>query len=247
MLFDGWDALSRTLVVGVLSYVALVGILRASGKRTLSKLNAFDLVVTVALGSTLATMLLSRDTSLAQGVLAFALLAALQHAITWSTLRARWVDRIVKAEPRLLLRRGTFLREAMRGERVTEDEVRAAVRAAGLARLDAARSASCRARPGRARDRRCTASAARAARTADARRNASCTPNERTGRDAAHPEEGLMSGLVWLGILLLAAWAVLWLGFNIVSGIVHLLVVVAIVLLAVGLLRRGARAVDRRL
>ena len=47
------------MVVGVLAYVALVFLLRISGKRTLSKMNAFDFVVTVALGSTLATILLS--------------------------------------------------------------------------------------------------------------------------------------------------------------------------------------------
>jgi uncharacterized membrane protein YcaP (DUF421 family) len=41
--------------------------LRVSGKRTLAKMNAFDLVVTVALGSTLATILLSADVSLAEG------------------------------------------------------------------------------------------------------------------------------------------------------------------------------------
>jgi len=34
-------------------------VLRVSGKRTLAKLNAFDFVVTVALGSTLATILLN--------------------------------------------------------------------------------------------------------------------------------------------------------------------------------------------
>ncbi|MCA9113241.1 MAG: hypothetical protein KDA52_25030, partial [Planctomycetaceae bacterium] len=65
MLFSGWDSLVRTLVVGVLAYVALVILLRISGKRTLSKLNAFDLVVTVALGSTLATVLLNRNIALA--------------------------------------------------------------------------------------------------------------------------------------------------------------------------------------
>lgn len=64
---------------------------------------------------------------------------------------------------------------------------------------------------------------------------------------AAAIPEVLVSGLVWLGIMLLVAWAVLWLGFNIVGGAIHLLVVIGIVLLAVGLLRRGARAVDRRL
>jgi uncharacterized membrane protein YcaP (DUF421 family) len=56
MFFSGWDSLLRTLVVGLLAYVVLVVFLRLSGKRTLSKLNAVDLVVTVALGSTLATV-----------------------------------------------------------------------------------------------------------------------------------------------------------------------------------------------
>lgn len=54
MLFQGWPGLARTAVVGSMAYAGLVLFLRISGKRTLSKLNAFDLVVTVALGSTLA-------------------------------------------------------------------------------------------------------------------------------------------------------------------------------------------------
>jgi hypothetical protein len=46
MLFQGWPGLFRTVVVGALAYVTLVLFLRISGKRTLAKLNAFDLVVT---------------------------------------------------------------------------------------------------------------------------------------------------------------------------------------------------------
>lgn len=56
-----------------------------------------------------------------------------------------------------------------------------------------------------------------------------------------------MHVLVWIGIVLLVLWGVLWLGFNIVSGLVHLLVLVAVVMIAWGLLKKGARAVDRRL
>ncbi len=55
------------MVVVVLAYLALVFLLRISGKRTLSKMNAFDLVVTVALSSTLATMLLSKSVALLPG------------------------------------------------------------------------------------------------------------------------------------------------------------------------------------
>jgi uncharacterized membrane protein YcaP (DUF421 family) len=74
MLFDDWAALGRVLLVGTAAYVSLVAILRISGKRTLTKFNAFDFVVTVALGSTLATVLLSKSTSLAEGIVALALL-----------------------------------------------------------------------------------------------------------------------------------------------------------------------------
>jgi uncharacterized membrane protein YcaP (DUF421 family) len=56
MWFDSWSDLARILVVTPLAYGALVAVLRMSGARTLSKLNAFELVVTVALGSTLATV-----------------------------------------------------------------------------------------------------------------------------------------------------------------------------------------------
>ncbi len=41
MFFDSWSGLGRILVVGVLAYGTLVLILRISGKRTLSKMNAF--------------------------------------------------------------------------------------------------------------------------------------------------------------------------------------------------------------
>lgn len=54
-----------------------------------------------------------------------------------------------------------------------------------------------------------------------------------------------MGGVVILGIVLLIAWGVLWLGFNIVSGLVHLLVVVAVAFIIWGLLKRGARAVGK--
>ena len=120
-------------MVGALAYAALVAMLRVSGKRTLSKLNAFDLVVTVALGSTLATVLLSKDVALAEGLLAFALLAGLQWAVAKLSLRSPRFSRLVKAEPRLLLHRGRFLDGALRDERVARGEVLAALRASGVA------------------------------------------------------------------------------------------------------------------
>lgn len=131
MFFNDLSGLVRVLVVGVLAYVALVVLLRISGKRTLSKMNAFDLVVTIALGSTLATVLLSRDVPLAEGVLGFTLLVTLQWLVAWlSTRSSKWRN-LVKSEPRLLVFRGELLHDAMREERITADEVFSAMRSNG--------------------------------------------------------------------------------------------------------------------
>lgn len=130
-LFSGWAAILRTLLLGAAAYLALVVILRLSGKRTLSKLNAFDLVVTVALGSTLATILLNRNVSLAEGVVALALLVFLQYAVTWTSVRWSGFGHAVRSEPTLLLKDGQPLPQAMRKERVTEAELASAVRSSG--------------------------------------------------------------------------------------------------------------------
>lgn len=55
-----------------------------------------------------------------------------------------------------------------------------------------------------------------------------------------------MTTYVRLGAILIVAWTVLWLGLKIVTGVVHLLFVAGVALLVVGLVRRGARAVQRR-
>ena len=136
MFFDGWAGLGRVLVVGTLAYAALVFLLRVSGKRTLSKMNAFDLVVTVALGSTLATVLLSKSVALLEGVLAFALLIGLQLALTWLSVRSERLQSWIKAQPALLVHNGRFLDGTLRRERVTQEEVRAAIRAQGAAALE---------------------------------------------------------------------------------------------------------------
>lgn len=137
VLYDGWPGLARVLVVGVLAYISLILCLRISGKRTLAKMNAFDLIVTVSLGSTLASIILSDGIALAEGVSAFVLLITLQFVVTWSSVRIRWVRQVVTGEPQLLLRNGHFVSAALRRARVTKSEVRAAVRSAGISDLNA--------------------------------------------------------------------------------------------------------------
>ena len=134
--YNGAEPILRTVVVGVAAYAVLVAVLRVSGKRTLSKFNAFDFVVTVALGSTLASILVSSGTALAQGVAAFVVLVALQALVAWLSTRSGRLEALVKSTPRLLVYQGRLLEDAMREERISDEEVHAAARQAGLARLD---------------------------------------------------------------------------------------------------------------
>jgi uncharacterized membrane protein YcaP (DUF421 family) len=136
MFFDSWSGIGRVLIVGVLAYTALVFLLRISGKRTLTKLNAFDLVVTVALGSTLATILLSKSVALAEGVTALALLIFLQYLITWLSVRSPRFQSWIKAEPTLLVHRGRFLDSALQSQRVTREEILSALRDSGQPKVD---------------------------------------------------------------------------------------------------------------
>ncbi|MEX2529323.1 MAG: YetF domain-containing protein [Gemmatimonadota bacterium] len=136
MFFQGWEGIVRTLVVGTLAYLCLVCFLLISGKRTLAKLNAFDLVVTVALGSTVSIILLQQGLPLAEGITALALLIGLQYLVTATSVRWEAFARSVRRAPSLLVRNGEYCRDTLRRERVTEREVLSAVRASGVSGIE---------------------------------------------------------------------------------------------------------------
>ncbi|MGF1675436.1 MAG: DUF421 domain-containing protein [Rivularia sp. (in: cyanobacteria)] len=135
-MFNNWDALLHTLIVGTLGYVAIIFLLRISGKRTLSKWNSFDFIVTIALGSMLGNLILSTDTSLAQGTLGIAMLVFFQLIITWLSVRSKIFQRLIKSEATLLLFQGELQHNALRHQRVTEGEILTALRAKGIAGIE---------------------------------------------------------------------------------------------------------------
>ncbi|RZV33756.1 MAG: DUF421 domain-containing protein [Sphingomonadaceae bacterium] len=132
IFYDGWAGVARIAIIAAFAYAGLIMVLRLSGKRALSKLNAFDFVVTVALGSTLAAILLNKDVDLAEGMAAFALLIGLQWIVAYLSVHWRFLRRIVRSEPKVLVRQGELLSEAMRNERITRSEIDAIIRRQGL-------------------------------------------------------------------------------------------------------------------
>ena len=118
------------------AYLWLIFVLRLSGKRSLSKLNAFDFAITVAFGSALATIIMSPNVGLLRGALVLAMLALLQYALTKLSVSSKFVRDLVRSRPTLLVEDGKLFREALHRERITLDEIAEAVRKDGYGRLD---------------------------------------------------------------------------------------------------------------
>lgn len=131
-LFGGWEPVLRIVTVGTLAYLALVLMLRITGTRTLAQLNAFDFIVTVAIGASFGRILTARSVALVEAIAAFALLILLQYAVTWLKVRSRSFSRAVTARPAMLFYKGEFLERAMVRARVTHGEIETALREKGV-------------------------------------------------------------------------------------------------------------------
>ena len=135
-LLGSGPQLLHTLIVGTLSYFGTILWLRISGKRTLSKWNSFDFIVTIAMGSILASAILSKSTSLAQAMVGFGLLVFFQFLLTWLSVRTQAVQNLIKAEPTLLLFKGRMLDDVLKKQRIAKGEVLAAIRVNGSSSIE---------------------------------------------------------------------------------------------------------------
>ena len=132
MFFSSWTSLWHIVLLATVVYLALVAALRLVGSRALAKMSAYDLVITIALGSLIATIPLQQDVTVADGLTAIATFLVLQHVM--SRMLKRWprTRGLVKGKPTLCVYEGRMLAEQMRHVNVTDEEVRAAIRSRGM-------------------------------------------------------------------------------------------------------------------
>lgn len=136
LFFDDWTSLLRAFILTVLAYFTLIIFIRFSGKRTLSKMNAFDFLVTIALGSCLASVSLNKNIALAEGALVYLTLIILQFLITWLSVRVSWVKKVITGQPALLLYKGELLESTLKRERITHEEIYMSARENGITDLN---------------------------------------------------------------------------------------------------------------
>lgn len=134
--FDSWSAVVRVGVVAVLAYIVVLILLRLGGNRTLAKTAAFDQVVSVALGSTLATIILSKSTSLADGTTSLLMLVLLQFLVATLVVKTKGIQRLIIHKPSVVLQDGRLRTDVMHRVRLVESDVHAALRKAGVGRVE---------------------------------------------------------------------------------------------------------------
>jgi uncharacterized membrane protein YcaP (DUF421 family) len=135
MWFTGWQPIGRAILFSAIAYVCLIALVRAFGHRTISKMNPGDFVVTVAIGSVTADLILIGEISLAQGLSAMGTLIGIQFITEWATTHSHRLRELTDGRPVLLVHRGVLLRDTMTRQNVHEEDILAAAREHGLGRL----------------------------------------------------------------------------------------------------------------
>ncbi|WP_298918303.1 YetF domain-containing protein [uncultured Algimonas sp.] len=130
--FDGWQSAYNTAVTAAIMYPLLVLLIRLAGKRSVSKMNNFDWIVTVAVGSLIASAIGFADVTVADTVLAIAVLLGVQWGLTYWMSRSERISGMMVSTPTLLVHRGEMRDAAMARERISRAEIFSAIRAAGL-------------------------------------------------------------------------------------------------------------------
>jgi uncharacterized membrane protein YcaP (DUF421 family) len=120
-------------VRALVAYAFLLALVRASGKRSVSHTSPFDFVMALVLGD-LFDDLLGAEIGLAQFAVAAGTLVVVETATATAQARSGWLHTWVTGEPVVLLRDGEPVRDALRRERVKEDDLEAHLRLHGMER-----------------------------------------------------------------------------------------------------------------
>ncbi len=122
-------------VTAVIIYIAMVLFTRIAGKRSFSKMSSFDFGVTIALGSIVASVILSKSVSLVQGLVGLASLYVLQMIVA-SLRRFKAIQDLVDNQPLLLMQGHNVFEENLKKARVTLSDLKGKLREANVLHRD---------------------------------------------------------------------------------------------------------------
>ncbi len=116
-------------------YLAVILFTRIVGKRSFSKMSSFDFAMTVAIGSMIATTVLSSSVSLWNGIVGLAAVYLLQISIALLR-RFKIIKETVDNSPMLLMDGQNILHKNLRKARVSKGDLRSKLREANVIKLE---------------------------------------------------------------------------------------------------------------
>lgn len=127
------DSVIRPLVI----YIILLVIFRISGKRTLSNMSSFDMVLLLIISETVQEALLDNDRSLTHAIILIITLIMTDVVISVIKQKFKRVEKILEGTPTIIVEHGKLLKDRMDRARIGEDEILEAARELqGLERID---------------------------------------------------------------------------------------------------------------
>ena len=128
IFYDDFNSIIRIVISAPIIYLLVIGYIQLIGKRTTSQLNSFDWIVTVAMGSMVASVVIMKNVPVIDGAIAIFTLMGLQYVITKLMVHFKLWRKIIRSTPELLVFEGKFLEENMIRERMVKSEIYAAIR-----------------------------------------------------------------------------------------------------------------------
>jgi len=132
-----WEFIVRGLVI----YVSLIGILRATGKRQIGQMSPFDLVLLMVLSNAVQNSMNGGDNSILAGVILSVTLVAANWLAGRATVSNKVFGKIMQGEPRVLVHDGSVNLKALNEENISRQDLMLAIREAGIADTLEVRSA----------------------------------------------------------------------------------------------------------
>ena len=137
MDWQTWFSINWQQVVGIaLSvigfYFCLILFTRIVGLRSFSKLSSYDLAMTVGIGSILASTVLSKSTSLLQGVFAIGMLFTLQAVLSIIRRKFKPFKALIDNQPIILMANGAYLHDNLKKAKLSENDIKQILRKNGI-------------------------------------------------------------------------------------------------------------------
>ena len=125
------DLVLRTIVV----FVLILIVTRAVGRRELSSMEPFDLILLVVIGDLVQQGVTQSDYSLTGAATVIFTMAVLVVVTAWLSFRFAKLRPLLEGEPTLLIADGQLLTKNLRRERMTIEEVRSEARQQSIGSL----------------------------------------------------------------------------------------------------------------